>query len=92
MLPFGDMHPQPGLRQRACVPDDTWNLYDRYGVLEYKDRFCKDRFGLTVKGYCIQFVRDYRHPALPASRASSRITDANGKTTSAACTSASPAR
>ena len=48
-------------------PNDIWNHYDRYGVLEYKDRFAKDRVGLTVKGYGTQFVRDFSIQLFPPS-------------------------
>ena len=68
MLPFGDDAPEPRLRQRRRAANDTWNHYDRYGVLEYKDRFAKDRLGLTVKGYGTQFVRDFGVAALSVER------------------------
>src|SRR6185312_7629169 len=42
MLPFGDQHPNL-VFGNAVVKGDTWNLYDRYGALEYKDRYAKDR-------------------------------------------------
>ncbi|MCU1279870.1 MAG: TonB-dependent receptor [bacterium] len=66
MLPFGDIHPQLTFNS-AVVPNDTWNDYDRYGVLEYKDRHFKDRFGLTIKAYGAQFVRDFSIQLLPRS-------------------------
>ncbi len=66
MLPFGDIHPNM-VFANAIVQGDTFNHYDRYGVLEYKDRYAKDRVGLTVKGYAVQFVRDYSIQLFPSS-------------------------
>ena len=66
MVPFGDIHPNITFAN-AVITNDTWNHYDRYGVLEYKDRYLKDRLGLTVKGYGTQFVRDYSIQLFPAS-------------------------
>jgi outer membrane receptor protein involved in Fe transport len=68
MVPFGDQHSnltfansiQPGAQ-------NLWNVYDRYGMLEYKDRFLKDRIGVTVKGYGTQFVRDFGVQLYPPS-------------------------
>ena len=37
---------------------DSWNFYDRYAILEYKNRFLRDRLGLNAKAYYIQFNRD----------------------------------
>ncbi len=58
MLPFGDLHTGLGFAN-AQINHNTWNQFDRYGVLEYKDRFAKDRLGVTVKAYGVQFVRDF---------------------------------
>jgi iron complex outermembrane receptor protein len=66
MLPFGDMHPNLGFAN-AVITGENWQHYDRYGVLEYKDRFAKDRVGLTVKGYGTQFVRSYTVQLFPSS-------------------------
>ncbi|HEX8954236.1 MAG TPA: TonB-dependent receptor, partial [Polyangia bacterium] len=66
MLPFGDIHPNLTFAN-AVVQGETFTTYDRYGVLEYKDRFFKDRFGLTVKGYANQFVRDISTRVFPSS-------------------------
>jgi len=33
--------------------------YDRYGVLEYRDRFAGDKAGITARGYIIQFHRNF---------------------------------
>ncbi len=57
-VPVGDNHPQITFAN-AVVPRDTWNTFDRYVILEYKDRFWKDRFGITAKGYWTQFNRQY---------------------------------
>jgi iron complex outermembrane receptor protein len=66
MLPFGDYHPNLTFAN-GVVPSTTWSTYDRYGILEYKDRFLRDRLGLTVKAYGTQFVRDYNIQLLPPS-------------------------
>ena len=66
MLPFGDEHPNIGFAE-SVVNRTTWNTYDRYGALEYKDRFAKDRIGVTVKGYAAQFVRDFDIELFPSS-------------------------
>ncbi|MCA1662752.1 MAG: TonB-dependent receptor [Myxococcales bacterium] len=66
MLPFGEYHPNL-VFANSLAQNSTWTTYDRYGVLEYKDRFAKDRVGVTVKGYGVQFVHDYNINLLPAS-------------------------
>lgn len=66
MLPFGDVHPNI-VFNNAVVQNSSFPIYDRYGVLEYKDRYAKDRVGLTVKGYAIQFVRDVSAQLFPSS-------------------------
>lgn len=66
MVPFGDVHPLLGFAN-VMVQGDNWNQYDRYGVLEYKDRFAKDRIGLTVKAYGVQFVHDLDIQLFPSS-------------------------
>jgi hypothetical protein len=65
-VPFGDYHPNLTFAN-ATVKHHTWSVYDRYGMLEYKDRYLKDKIGLTVKGYGTQFVRDYRVDLFPGS-------------------------
>ena len=35
------------------------DVYDRYAVLEYRTRFAKEKAGLTLRGYGIQFVRGF---------------------------------
>ena len=61
------------------MPKDTWNQYNRYVILEYKDRYLKDRLGLTAKGYWTQFVRDYSIMLFPPSTLFPAFTDANNK-------------
>jgi outer membrane receptor protein involved in Fe transport len=65
MLPFGDVHPNV-VFANTVQNNETWNTYDRYGVLEYKDRFAKDRVGMTIKGYANQFVRDFDIQLFPS--------------------------
>lgn len=65
-IPFGDTHPNLSFGQ-GVVNRDTWTIYDRYGVLEYRDRYLKDKIGLTVKGYAVQFVRDFTFEVFPTS-------------------------
>ena len=67
MLPFGEMHPNM-VFANAVVQNETFSTFDRYGVLEYKDRFFKDRFGVTIKGYGTQFVRDINTRVFPSSQ------------------------
>jgi iron complex outermembrane receptor protein len=63
MVPFGEYHPNLGFAN-ATHRNDSWTVYDRYGMLEYKDRYLKDKLGLTVKAYGTQFVRNYTQIAL----------------------------
>jgi outer membrane receptor protein involved in Fe transport len=65
-VPFGDNHPNLVFGQ-AVANNATWTTYDRYGVLEYRDRYLKDRIGLTVKAYGVQFVRDFTFEVFPPS-------------------------
>jgi iron complex outermembrane receptor protein len=65
-VPFGDTHPNLGFGA-SVVNATTWTIYDRYGVLEYRDRYLKDRIGLTVKAYGVQFVRDFTFELFPPS-------------------------
>lgn len=67
MLPFGERYPNLGFNN--IVTNRTrWDTYDRYGILAYEDRFFKDRFKLSVKGYAVQFVRNpILEYALPSS-------------------------
>ncbi|HEX4459924.1 MAG TPA: TonB-dependent receptor, partial [Polyangia bacterium] len=82
MVPFGDQHSnltfanaiQPGAA-------NLWNVYDRYGMLEYKDRFLKDRLGITVKAYGTQFVRDFDVQLFPPSFFFPNVTNPAGQPT-----------
>ena len=56
-VPFGEIHPQIGF-YNAPQSTDRWGGYDRYGILQYKDTFAKDRLGIDVKAYYTQFVQD----------------------------------
>jgi iron complex outermembrane receptor protein len=66
MLPFAEIHPNV-IFQQSTTNESQWTRFDRYAVLEYKDRFLKDRFGLTVKGYGTQFVSDLEFAIFPKS-------------------------
>ncbi len=65
-VPFGEGYPQLTF-SNAIVPKDNWAVYDRYGILEYKDRYLNQKVGLTVKGYYTQFVRSYDVNIYPSS-------------------------
>jgi outer membrane receptor protein involved in Fe transport len=65
-IPFGAMHFQ-NIFANATVPQNTWTTLDRTAAIDYKGRFWKDRFGLTVKGYWTQFVRQYDVMLFPPS-------------------------
>src|SRR6476659_4542437 len=66
MVPVGDVHPQLVFNQ-SIVKHNTWTSFDRYAILEYKDRFWKDRFGIVGKLYYTQFVRAYAVQLFPQS-------------------------
>jgi len=66
MVPFSQVHDNLGFASDVETRD-TWNHFDRYGVLEYKDRFLKDRIGVSAKAYAVQFVRQYGVELYPAS-------------------------
>ncbi len=57
-IPVGDFHYQ-NIFANAVVPENTFTAIDRTAALDYKGRFWKDKFGLTIKGYWTQFVRQY---------------------------------
>jgi outer membrane receptor protein involved in Fe transport len=68
MVPFGDQH--SGIIFANALQGGTrnlWNIYDRYAILEYKDRFLHEKLGLTVKGYGTQFVRNFGDTLFPPS-------------------------
>lgn len=72
-FPFGKMYRPAGLagnpvRDRMDPNDpmgvaagNRFDEYDRYGVLEYRTRFAKDKAGITAHAYLIEFVRKF-HP------------------------------
>ena len=70
-IPFADLHSELTFAS-GVVPNNSLNAYNRHVVLEYKDRFFKNRFGLTVKGYWAQFINNFNtqlypgQPELPA--------------------------
>lgn len=41
--------------------DNLLNNFDRYAVIEYRNRFADGRAGLKLQGYVAQFVRDFQH-------------------------------
>lgn len=41
--------------------DNQVNFFDRYAVLEYRNRFAGGRAGFKVQGYLAQFVREFAH-------------------------------
>jgi outer membrane receptor protein involved in Fe transport len=55
-VPVGDMHPGQTFNN-THLNQQMWNIYERYAVLAYKDRFFGDRFGLTARAYYTEFVR-----------------------------------
>ena len=65
-IPWSDVSKQYSFAN-TIVPQNRVNIYDRFGILEYKDRFWKDRFGITAKGYFTQFVRDFSVELFPPS-------------------------
>ena len=67
MVPFGDTHPNLTFGNAIATKGELFRQYDRWGVLEYKDRFAKDKVGLTIKGYGTQFVRDLGIQLFPSS-------------------------
>lgn len=67
LLPVGESHPQLTFGN-ALVSHNRFDLYDRYGVLSYQERFWTGRLHLTAKAYAIQFVRDYDLELFPPSR------------------------
>jgi outer membrane receptor protein involved in Fe transport len=79
MIPFGDEHPMLTFANGTNAHNNTWNLYDRYAMIEYKDRFFKDRFGVAIKGYGTQFVRSFNVQLLPPSAFFPEQTDPSGK-------------
>ncbi len=65
MLPFGQQQQNLTFGNNVAQ-NNGFNIFDRYGVLEYKDRFAKDRIGVTVKGYGTQFASDVDSQLFPS--------------------------
>src|SRR5262249_53391224 len=65
-VPFGVMNTVETFNS-ALTPHQSLNFYERYAMLEYKDRFWKDRLGLNAKGFYIQFVRNIDTQVVPDS-------------------------
>jgi outer membrane receptor protein involved in Fe transport len=76
-VPLGELHPQLGIAN-AVLPNSTVTQFDRYAILEYKDRFFKERFGVTAKAYYTQFVRSYSIEIFPPSSLLPPAVDAQG--------------
>lgn len=57
-LPFGEHYTSLSF---ANAPNNNNRVIDlaRYAILEYKDRFWKDRYGISIKGYWSQFVTSF---------------------------------
>jgi outer membrane receptor protein involved in Fe transport len=64
-IPFAQGHQQL-VFANSVNPLTNVTMIDRFVVLEYKDRFLKDLFGLTAKGYWTQFVRNFDTQLFPA--------------------------
>ena len=77
-VPFGVVHPQLGF-SNSIVPRDSFTTFDRYGILEYKSRFFHDHFGLTAKGYYVQFYRQHSIQLFPPSAFFPPFSDADGR-------------
>jgi iron complex outermembrane receptor protein len=77
-IPWGQTHPQLIFANSITTRPASWNVYDRYVILDYKGRFWKDRFGITAKAYWTQFVREYDIRLFPASGLFPPFTDNDG--------------
>jgi outer membrane receptor protein involved in Fe transport len=76
-VPIGDQYTQLSFNS-GVRNNNMWTLTDQYAILEYKDRFWKDRFGLSAKGYFIHFNRHYFPELFPSSTAFPTFTDSVG--------------
>jgi len=54
-------------------------IFDRYGILEYKQRFFADKLSITAKGYYTQFVRNVHSRVFSDSALLPPFTDAQGR-------------
>jgi outer membrane receptor protein involved in Fe transport len=77
-VPIGDQSTQLSFNN-GVHDSGYWTLTDQYVIAEYKDRFWKDHFGLSAKGYFIHFNRHYDPQLFPPSSALPGFTDASGK-------------
>jgi outer membrane receptor protein involved in Fe transport len=76
-VPFGQMSSELSF---LTSPDRLGGVtvFDRYGILEYKQRFFSDKLSITAKTYYTQFVRDFRSRIFPDSALFPAFTDAQG--------------
>jgi outer membrane receptor protein involved in Fe transport len=76
-VPFGQMSQELSF---MTSPDwwGGWNVYDRHAILEYKQRFFRDRLSVSAKGYYTQFVREIHTRVFPDSAALPAFTDSSG--------------
>lgn len=57
----------PGIPGDGCVDkgrttrNNQANFFDRYAVLEYRNRMAGGKAGISAKAYLMQFVRDFPH-------------------------------
>jgi outer membrane receptor protein involved in Fe transport len=79
MVPFGSTGTQATFAD-ALVPHGRTDIYDRYVILQYKDRLLKGRFGVDVKGYWSQFNRGLQVMAVPPSTSFPSFLGPDGKT------------
>jgi iron complex outermembrane receptor protein len=77
-IPFGDTHSQLVFSNQNVGGTGKFTTFDRYVIAEYKDRFFKDRFGLTVKGYWSELVRQIQVQLFPPNHLTPAFVDANG--------------
>lgn len=71
-LSFANNPTSGGWDQSTNTPSRTpiqnyLQAFDRFVTLSYKGRFLKDRLGLDIKGYAVEFVRDFNAVILPGS-------------------------
>ena len=80
MLPFGDIYTALGVNGGAAAPGRPVNIYDRYGVLEYNDRYLRrtlrrDGARPTTRSSCASF----HFQLFPPSAVAPAFTTASGK-------------
>jgi outer membrane receptor protein involved in Fe transport len=79
-VPWGKIHPQLSFGNVLAAPPHRFDYYDRWVILEYKDRFWKQRFGVSARGYFTQLVNDVSPHILPASGAFPPFMEPDGTT------------